>query len=128
MTQLYPNVAKNVEKWEWSVAMFGNVDMAFSTANHHLHRVRRRAFSKFFSKQSINRLEPTIQVIVDNLCMQLIEYQESGKPANLSCAYTALAYDTITNYCFADCKNLVLQPNFGEGEADLVSPGKFVHM
>ena len=128
MNQLYPNVAKNVEKWSWSAIMFGSLDMTFSTVNHNLHRLRRRAFSKFFSKQSIHRLEPSIQIIVDGLCKQFEKYRESGKTLNLTTAYTAMTLDTITNYCFADCQNLVLQPEFGAGDADLANGAAMSHM
>ena len=128
MNQLYPNVAKNVEKWAWSAIMFGSFDMAFSTVGHDLHRVRRRAFSKFFSKQSIHQLEPTIQVIVDGLCGQLEKYRESGKPVDLSIAYQAMTFDIITNYCFADCRNLVLKPEFAAGDPDLGTASPMTHM
>ena len=118
--QLYPNVAKNVEKWSWSAGMFGSTDMAFGTIGHRLHRQRRSAFSSFFSKASVRRLEPVIQTLVDRLCDRLAAKRDSGQPVNLLYAYSALTQDVITEYCFSDCRNVLEMEDFSPGYYELV--------
>ena len=128
MTDLYPQVTKNVEKWHWSAGMFGNIGMTFGTVDHNLHRLRRGAFQNFFSKQSIRDLQPVIQSVIDNLCGQLEQFRGTQKPVNLMHAYTALAYDVITEYCFADCGNQLSVPDFAPSYYDCIQkPTELTH-
>ena len=45
---------------------------AFGTVDHDLHRIRRNAMNKFFSRTQISRLEPEMRQLVDQLCDKLI--------------------------------------------------------
>lgn len=45
---------------------------AFSTAGHDLHRIRRNAVNKFFSRAQIARLEPMIKELANELCDKII--------------------------------------------------------
>ena len=117
---LYPNVAKNVERWAWSAGMFGSTEMTFGTVSHALHRRRRGAFSHFFSKTSVRRLEPFIQTLVDKLCQKLSQYTDTEKPVNMVHAYSALTQDVITEYCFSKCRNVLEMENFSPWYYDLV--------
>lgn len=129
MPTLYPNGAKNVEKWSWSAGMFGSTGMAFSTVNHDLHRLRSSAFRNFFSKQSIREYEPTISQLISNLCQGLERHQRNGEVVNLVDAYSALTHDVITEYCFADCSNWLLQPDFcKEGIDNVTKPAESTHL
>jgi hypothetical protein len=121
VTQLYPSAAKTVEKWAWSAGMFGSTDMAFSTVGQDLHRLRSGAFRNFFSKQSVRRLEPAIQKTVNQLCRQLEQCQRDGSTTNMVHAYSALTHDIITEYCFADCSNWVLSPDFAVIEIEALT-------
>ena len=127
--QLYPTVAKNVEKWSWSAGMFGSTDMTFGTVGHALHRRRRAAFSNFFSKASVRRLEPVIQALVDKLCQKISSEMDSGKPVNLVDAYSALTQDIITEYCFSNCRNVLEMKDFSPWYYELVQkPSELSHM
>lgn len=127
--QLYPNVAKNVEKWSWSAGMFGSTDMTFGTVGHALHRRRRAAFSSFFSKASIRRLQPAIQSRVDTLCEKLSEKMDTGEPVNMVHAFSALTQDVITEYCFSDCRNVLEMQDFSPWYYDIVQkPSELSHM
>lgn len=112
MDQLYPTVGRKVDKWYWSARMFGSTDMSFGTATHGLHRKRRAAFSQFFSKASIRRLEPVLKDLVESLCDGIESGMKVGKPVNLVHAYSALTQDVITEYCFADCRNVLKMRDF----------------
>ncbi|MCJ1374965.1 hypothetical protein MMC20_006198 [Loxospora ochrophaea] len=127
--QLYPQVTKNVEKYARSATMFGTTEPAFATVGHDLHRLRRGALNTFFSKQSIRRLEPIIQSIVDTLYQQMKQYQGTGKPINLVHAYGALTQDIIHEYCFAASKNCLLMPDFAPLEYELLEkPVELTHI
>ena len=110
--QLYPSATKNVEKWSWSAGMFGSTDMTFGTVGYTLHRRRRGAFSNFFSKASVRKLQPVIQSLVDRLCEKLLEKTDAGEPVNMVHAYSALTQDIITEYCFSSCRNVLEMENF----------------
>lgn len=45
---------------------------AFSTAGHDLHRIRRNAVNKFFSRAQIARLESVIKEFANKLCDKII--------------------------------------------------------
>ena len=127
--QLYPTAAKNVEKWSWSAGMFGSTGMTFGTVGHTLHRRRRGAFSNFFSKASVRRLEPLIQSRIDILCEKLSEMMDTGKPVNMVHAYSALTQDVITEYCFSSCRNVLEMKDFSPWYYELVQkPSELSHM
>ena len=75
--------------------MFGPNDMTFGTVGHMLHRRRRAAFSHFFSKASVRRLEPVVQSLVDVLCEKLSERIDTGSPVDMVHAYSALTQDLL---------------------------------
>ena len=112
MTELYPNVGKNVDKWWWSARMFGSTQMTFGTVPNNVHRKRRAAFSQFFSKSSIRRLEPMLQGLVDTFCRHIEADLEVGKQVNLVHASSALTQDVITEYCFADSRSILEMEDF----------------
>ena len=86
--------------------------MTFGTVGHVLHRRRRGAFSHFFSRASVRRLEPLIQTLVDKLCEKLSQYTDTREPVNMVHAYSALTQDVITEYCFSECRNVLEMENF----------------
>ncbi|KAL8830141.1 MAG: hypothetical protein Q9191_001602 [Dirinaria sp. TL-2023a] len=127
--QLYPTTAKNVEKWSWSASMLGTQNMTFTTVKHGVHRRRRGAFSKFFSKASVRRLQPVIQSLVDKLCDKLCEKGKIGSPTDMGHAYSALTQDVITEYCFANCRNVLEVKDFAPWYYELVQKAsKLIHL
>ncbi|MCJ1252172.1 hypothetical protein MMC30_009411 [Trapelia coarctata] len=112
INQLYPSVGKEVDKFWWSAGMFGNVEMTFGTIPHALHRTRRAAFGKFFSTAYIRRLEPTLQGLVNSMVEKIETGVEAGKKVNLVHAFSALTQDVITEYCFAECRNVLEMEDF----------------
>ncbi|KAL8948453.1 MAG: hypothetical protein Q9222_005361 [Ikaeria aurantiellina] len=124
MKQLYPSVAKNVEKWSWSAGMFGSNKMTFGTIGHDLHKLRRQAFGNLFSKQSIRNLEPRIQIVVNTLTEQLAKCRGTREIVNLGQIFSALTQDIISEYCFAKNRNCLLMPNFGPSYGSLMEKTK----
>jgi len=62
----------------------------FGTVSHDLHRLRRGALNRFFSKQAITGVEPLIRELIEKLCARFERFQ----------AYAALTTDIITRYSF----------------------------
>jgi hypothetical protein len=74
--------------------------------------MRRQALNPYFSKQSVTKLEPAIQAVIENLSRRLREFRESKEPVNLGNAYAALTMDIISEYCFAKSYGCVDRPDF----------------
>ena len=109
--------------------MFGSTSMTFGTVGHTLHRRRRGAFSNFFSKTSVRRLQPVIQSRIDILCQKFLEKMDAGEPVNIVYAYSALTQDVITEYCFSNCRNVLEMEGFSPWYYELVQkPSELSHM
>lgn len=61
------------------------------TVQHDLHRRRREALNPFFSKKSVQSLQPMISAKVNVLRKRLDEHLNSHTPINLSDLYFAFA-------------------------------------
>ncbi|KAI1827693.1 benzoate 4-monooxygenase cytochrome P450 [Xylaria intraflava] len=77
------------------------------TMGHEIHRQRRAALNPFFSKRSIQQLEPMIVEKIDRLSSRLSQSSRKGDVVNLSYATAALTMDVISSYSFGtDIGNL----------------------
>lgn len=92
--------------------MFGNPTSTLGTVPHDHHRLRRGALNRFFSKQSIGRLEPIIQASLGSLCARFVGFQSSRVPLNLGDAFEAFSMDIIMEYAFAKSYHHVDDPDF----------------
>ena len=89
-----------LEKSMWGVQQFDMFGATFGTIGHKHHRLRRTAVNPYFSKQMINRLEPTLKSMVDKLCRRFDEFRGTGQPLNMRPVYSALTTDVVTLYAF----------------------------
>jgi hypothetical protein len=110
--KLYTGPSERRDKWGWAMKMFGMKCATFSTVPHDVHRRRRAALNPFFSKAAVARLEPEIQQLVNQLCGRLMEFQASGKPADLGLAFAALTADVVTEYSFGKAYECLKAPDF----------------
>lgn len=99
--------------------MFGAPEALLATINHDVHRRRRNAYSNYFSKQSISGYSHVIQEAVDALCTRLQEHEEKGDPINLVHAYSAMAGDVVSGYCFPESYHLLDNPTFAPDFSEL---------
>lgn len=98
---LYSRSPGRRNKSTYFASRFGHASDAFSTADHDLHRNRRKAIAPFFSAAKITQFEPTIRAKIDILCKRLDEYVENtGSAVILSRAWMALTTDIISEYAF----------------------------
>ncbi|KAK8062764.1 hypothetical protein PG997_014861 [Apiospora hydei] len=84
----------------------------FATSDHDLHRIRRAALSKFFSRAQIGRLEPEIQVLVQRLCDKLLLESGKGEPIDVTMSYSCFTSDTISDYCFGQSFGFLAQESW----------------
>ncbi|KAJ4292534.1 hypothetical protein N0V90_009197 [Kalmusia sp. IMI 367209] len=99
--KLYTGASNPREKVPWTENFFGAPTSFLSTTSHELHRVRRAPLNHFFSKRSVQQVEPTIKAMVEKLCARLAKFRGTGKPVNMRNATAALALDVVTQYAFA---------------------------
>ncbi|KAG9234593.1 benzoate 4-monooxygenase cytochrome p450 [Amylocarpus encephaloides] len=97
----------------------GTVQQAlFSTINHDVHRMRRSALSRFFSRAQVTQLEPKIHKLAERLCDKILVVGKKD-PFDVTTAYSLLSSDVISGYCFGESIGLVAQkswePNFRKG-------------
>lgn len=93
----------------------------FATVGHDLHRRRRGAMGKFFSRGQVLRLEPKIERMVQRLCDKLLlcgsdDKEGRGEPFNVADAYSCFASDLAAEYAFGEPFGFLEQdgwlPNF----------------
>lgn len=70
-------------KYSWSQRMFGLRSSFAVTESHDLHRIRRAALAHYFSKSSLQKLEPGVQAMVEKLVNRLQGWKGSGRNVNL---------------------------------------------
>ncbi|KAF3396164.1 Trichodiene oxygenase [Penicillium rolfsii] len=92
---------------------------AFGTAGHDHHRIRRNAVNKFFSRAQIARLETMIKELANKLCDKILRLEtNTGKPFDITEAYSCFTSDVISRYCFGESFGFLeqenWQPNFRE--------------
>lgn len=82
--------------------MFGVPEGLFALVDHDVHRRHRNPYSNYFSKQSIKKYSNVIQTFANKLCDNFRRDQSEGATINLDQAYTALAGDIVSGYCFPE--------------------------
>ncbi|KAK3346444.1 cytochrome P450 family protein [Lasiosphaeria hispida] len=99
------------DKYSYFAGRFGGASDSFSTIDHDVHRMRRKAISPFFSAAKITDFQPVIRAKVDKLCETISNYHP-GKVVPLSRAWMAVTTDIITEYAFAKSYNQLDSPDF----------------
>lgn len=102
------------DKYSYFSGRFGYASDCFSTTNHDLHRLRRKALSPMFSVKKIEEFQPVIKEKVEKLCRKIALYQQDRQVLPLSRAWMALTTDVITEYAFAKSYDQLDSPNFQE--------------
>ena len=98
---VYPGSSPRTMKYGWAMKMFGVRTAMLATESPELHRIRRASVSHYFSKASLQKLEPGVQSQVDKLLSRIQALQGSGKVINLLDVYACLAADVVCQYAFA---------------------------
>ena len=108
------------DKYPRLIRIFGFSQSAGATADHNLHRVRRGAMSKMFSKESVRKLEPTMRTTWNRLLARLKEAQQSGEEINLLHMFGAFTNDVISEYAYGFSMNWTQASGFNKAFFDTV--------
>ena len=92
---------------------FGAPHATFSTPEHDIHKHRRAALSKHFSKGKISQYAPYIQDRADKVCARLAtEHATTGKVLRLNDLWACFVSDIITNFSFKQNYEFIDFPDF----------------
>ncbi|KAJ1328249.1 benzoate 4-monooxygenase [Microdochium nivale] len=86
---------------------------SFGTVRHELHKARRTAMGKYFSRSNMLKLESSIAAYIPPLCAKMLRMTE---PYDVQQAYACIMGDIITQYTFGEDTGFVAQdgwfPNY----------------
>ncbi|KAK1963382.1 trichodiene oxygenase [Colletotrichum sublineola] len=90
-----------------------------NTVDHDLHRRRRGAMNKFFSRAQMFKLEPKVHALAQRLCDKLLAGAgDPDKVVPLTEAYSCFTSDVVSQYCFGEAFGFLDRetwtPNFRE--------------
>jgi cytochrome P450 len=91
----------------------------FATVDHELHRIRRSAASRFFSRAQMLKFENEIACIVNQLCDKLLTW-ENKPPFDINDAYACFTADAISQYAYDEPTGYLAQPNWTPNFRDSV--------
>lgn len=74
---------------------------SFGTREHEVHRMRRGAVNKFFSRAQMRWLEPEIHALTQQFCDKLLAWR-GRPPLDLTMALSCYTSDTISNYAYGE--------------------------
>lgn len=87
----------------------------FSTVSHELHRLRRGAMSKYFSRQQMLKLEGEVLDFAQRFTDKILKCS-GGKPFDVKEAFSCFSSDVVSQYAFGESMGFVDQegwePNF----------------
>jgi cytochrome P450 len=108
------NRKRNRDPWYYRSEPNGPLGWSvFQTVDHDVHRMRRAALNRFFSKRSVQEHEQMIIEKIEALCGRFAEACRTGDVVSLTFACGALTMDVISAYAFgAETDNLTRQ-DFG---------------
>ncbi|KAH8701276.1 putative cytochrome P450 [Phaeosphaeriaceae sp. PMI808] len=109
---LYASGQERRDKVKKNARQFGAPDSVLAAVHHDLHRMRRATLSFFFSKSSVNRLEPVIQDQVDQLVDRMRGFRATRQPIPVFAMFTAFTNDVIMEYAFARSDRRLAHPDF----------------
>ncbi|KAJ7577966.1 cytochrome P450 [Mycena floridula] len=84
---------------------------SFSYVDPRQAKARRDMVIGLFSRRAIQKLEPVVRGVVENLIIHLRQYHE-GPPVNLHRAFKSATLEIIGRYCFAQSNDAVTTPDF----------------
>ncbi len=113
--EYYNKIYNNTGKWSkddrFERQFFGMGSIA-STAAHDVHKGRRGILNPYFSRSSVDELQPSIRWHLKKMCRRIREYREEGKVVPLNTAFASLGADIITNYLMPQPYYLLDTPGF----------------
>ncbi|KAH9905881.1 putative cytochrome P450 [Xylariomycetidae sp. FL2044] len=83
------------------------------TVDHDVHRMRRGAVNRFFSRAQITKLEDVIKELIDQLCDKMLRLGlRDGAPFDVTSAYSCFMTDLISAYALGEPIGFLKQENW----------------
>jgi cytochrome P450 len=98
-------------------------ESTFNTIDADLHKIRRSALAPFFSRRSINALEPTLVEKVEKTCSRLQQFKDRKTPVDLRLLFSCMTTDIITDYAFPNCFDLLSSPDLAPDWRNVITEG-----
>jgi hypothetical protein len=109
-THLSSSSAIKMNKYVPHQQQFGMPDSTFNTIDAAHHKLRRGVLNPFFSRRSINTLEPMLREKVEKTCSRLQQGKETRTPIDLRLLFSCMTTDIITEYAYSNCFHLLDDP------------------
>lgn len=116
--EIYAAAGRVRDKWihQLNTGAVGPVAVTgFSTVSHELHRVRRGAMNKYFSRQQMLKLEGEVLELPQRVADKMLK-MSGGQPFNIKEAFNCFTADVVSQYAFGEPMGFVDQegwePNF----------------
>lgn len=121
LPELMPAGGRRRDRYGRHTRIFGGSQAAGATLNHDLHRVRRGAMTKSFSKESVRRVEPIMRGKMKKLLGRLERFQETGEPVNLLPMFGAFTSDLVSERLYGLRPNWLEAPDFNQVFFEMVT-------
>jgi cytochrome P450 len=105
LDQVFGTAGKRRDKYKLTTNGLAVPGAAIGTIPHDLHRSRCAPMNPYFSKQSIQHLEPILQRTLKKVLGRLAQNAESGEPVRMQLLYAATTSDIISDYSFGQSSN-----------------------
>ncbi|KAK1965151.1 benzoate 4-monooxygenase cytochrome P450 [Colletotrichum sublineola] len=116
--EIYAGPGRIRDKWQHQLNTGGAGPVSvtgFSTVNHEVHRMRKGAFSKFFSRQQMLKLEGEVQEFAQLTVDKMLRSAGKG-PFDVKEAFNCFTADIMSQYAFGEPMGFIAQegwePNF----------------
>jgi cytochrome P450 len=106
------NAIRKANRYDFATKGYGLPGLLGLTVDHRIHSARRKALNPFFSKAQVLRLEPIIHANLHVLLRKLRSLRDTGKVVSLNAAFSSLAMDVVSRYCFGREYGMLLEPDF----------------
>ncbi|KAI9372838.1 cytochrome P450 [Aspergillus egyptiacus] len=106
-----------------SVEIFSSPGSTVATVDHHTHRMRRKLLNSFFSRRSIERIEPVIRKARSRFLDSLVTAHKEGTVLELIDRLQGMTGDVITQYAYGQDYRLQEPQNVGQGIVKVVQEG-----
>lgn len=105
---------RNRDPWYYSSESDGPLGWSvFQTVDHDVHRMRRSALNRFFSKRCVQEHQQMITDKIEILCDRFAEACRTGDVVSLTFACGALTMDVISAYAFGAQTDNLKRKDFG---------------
>ncbi|KAL4734454.1 cytochrome P450 [Aspergillus similis] len=106
-----------------AVEIFSSPTAMVATVDHDTHRIRRKLLTSFFSRRSIERLEPVVHESLSKFLDGLVAAYKGDTVVDLIDRLQGLTGDVITQYAYGNSYGLQEPKNIGRGITKVVQEG-----